>query len=175
MEKDYIIPQITEIEEVYSGPENKNGSFSVKPVSNISSGPSAYTYGHQIWAAVGVLVVLFIIWAVLGSFGFVPLGEFPLVSGSKWQAVFLTNGQGYFGHLQNYNRGYVTIQDVYYLQTSQALQPEQQTASNLNLVKLGGELHGPEDVIFIPKEQIIFWENMKADSQIVKGIESSRR
>jgi hypothetical protein len=59
---------------------------------------------------------------------------------------------------------------VYYLKSASELEQ-----SNLNLVKLGGELHGPEDTIYIRKESISFWENMKDSSRVVQSIESAKR
>ena len=47
--------------------------------------------------------------------------------------------------------------------------------SNLNLIKLGGEVHGPEDAIFIPKSSVLYFENMKKTSRVVESILESRR
>lgn len=128
-----------------------------------------------IWHILGAIVLLWIIWALLGRFGIVASYDFPKVSKSQWQAVFLTNNQVYFGHLKQYNRRYVKLSDVYYLQAAQALQQGEAPGVNATLVKLGSELHGPEDIIYIPKDKILFWENMRNDSQVVRGIESTRK
>lgn len=122
-------------------------------------------------AVIGVLLIVWLLWMLLGDLGLIAGGDFPYVSGSKYQAVFLTNGQVYFGHLQNYNRKYAILKDIYYLQTAQSFQQGQPPAPNMSLVKLGSELHGPEDVMFVPKDNILFWENMRSDSQVVKAIE----
>ncbi len=119
------------------------------------------------WVIVGLIlaaVVMKVWWA-----------NFPWVSSSKWQAVFLSNGQVYFGHIKPlWNREYVSLTNIYYLQVLQPLQQGQTGAApNINLVKLGGELHGPEDVMYIPRDKILFWENMKADARVVRAIEQS--
>jgi uncharacterized SAM-binding protein YcdF (DUF218 family) len=98
------------------------------------------------------------------------VSAFPAVPSEKWQAVFLSGGQVYFGKLTDAGIGYVTLSDVYYLKSASELEQ-----SNLNLVKLGGELHGPEDTIYIRKESISFWENMKDSSRVVQSIESAKR
>lgn len=116
---------------------------------------------------------LFALWLALSVFGFASLGSFPSVDDSKWQAVFLTNNQVYFGKLVNYDSGYVTLTDVYYLRTASDL--DQSGGSSLNLIKLGGELHGPEDVMYIPKATVLFWENMKPTSQVVETILNSQQ
>ena len=120
--------------------------------------------------------LLVLVWATLAAFSYLPSGNFPAPESAKWQAVFLTNNQVYFGHLEDYDRGYVRLRRVYYLRVAENLQqggPD--TNSNLNLVKLGGELHGPEDAMFIPKDKIQFWENLKPSSPVVQSIESSIR
>ena len=129
----------------------------------------------NIWRGAGILLFVALLWKGLGAFGAVPIGDFPIVSPARWQAVFLSNGQVYFGHLQNYNRGYTRLQDIYYLQAQQPLQSGEPVPPALNLVKFGRELHGPEDAMMIPKNQILFWENMKDDSQVVKAILSTRK
>ena len=117
------------------------------------------------------LVALWIGVAVLGFGG--QSAAFPNVSSAKWQAVFLSNNQVYFGKLQSISSTYVTLTDVYYLRTATDL--DSQTASNLNLIKLGGEVHGPEDAIYIPKSSVLFWENMKPDSRVVQTIMSTKQ
>ena len=92
------------------------------------------------------------------------------LSPDKWQAVFLNNGQVYFGHLNRVGEDYLELRNVYYLRIAQALQPPSSTAPAFDLVKLGGELHGPEDQIYFLKPSILFWESMKSDSQVVRAI-----
>ena len=115
-------------------------------------------------AAVGVLVIVLI----ANSPG---LRGFPKIDGDKWQAVFIVNNQVYFGHLFPVSRDYVGMRNIFYLQ---AVQPLQQGAEvpppTFSLVKLGSELHGPEDMMYLPKSAIIFWENLRDDSQVVNVI-----
>lgn len=100
------------------------------------------------------------------------LGSFPSVPTDRWQAVFLENGQVYFGKLTDHTSEYVVLSDVFYLRYASEL--AEAGEKNLNLVKLGGELHGPEDTLFLRKGAILFWENLKPDSRIVKTILSAR-
>ena len=134
-----------------------------------------YFLEHGIKAAVvcGVacVVAMTAVWLLFGVFNLNLTGEFPSVDDKKWQAVFLENGQVYFGKLAEYDQNYVTLSDVYYLKTAADLEKD---SANLNLIKLGGELHGPEDEIFITKDSVLFWENMKNTSRVVQSIEQSR-
>ena len=142
---------------------------------------SRWFSGWTVAQLLGVITIVVIVGAFgkLGvGYGLLPSPDFPTTSGGAWQAVFLTNNQVYFGHLVNYDRTYALLRNVFYIQvsSSQNLQPETPGAApQLNLIKLGGELHGPEDAMFIPKDKILFWENMKADSQVVKAIQATAK
>ncbi len=118
------------------------------------------------------LVALWIGFAALGFGGH--SGAFPSVSEAKWQAVFLTNNQVYFGKVKDYDANYLALSNVYYLRTATDLDQNQASAS-LNLIKLGGEVHGPEDTIYIPKSSVLFWENMKDSSRVVQTIMSTKQ
>lgn len=98
------------------------------------------------------------------------------IDGGKYQAVFFTNGQVYFGKLQN-NGDYMRLTNVYYLQAKAAAadskNPQEtaaSTGSDVQLIKLGGEIHGPEDEMIISKDQVLFFENLKADGTVSKTI-----
>lgn len=121
----------------------------------------------------GKIIISIIMLAVLFGAGIRILGK-----EKPWTSVFLANGQVYFGKLSALPlKSTVMLKDIYYLQVRQALQPAenpQEPAQQISLVKLGSELHGPEDEMFIPKNQILFWEKMKEDSQVVQAIERYR-
>lgn len=99
------------------------------------------------------------------------------VMNDRFQAVFLTNGQVYFGKLSNPEGNYVKLENIYYLQVQQSVQPstanpEEQSASDsqVSLTKLGKELHGPTDQMYISRSEVLFWENLEKDSTVVKAI-----
>jgi len=50
--------------------------------------------------------------------------------------------------------------------------PEAIQGSGFTLVKLGQELHGPEDIMHVNRSQILFYEYLRDDSQLVKTIEN---
>lgn len=91
-----------------------------------------------------------------------------------YQAVFLTNGQVYFGKISSMTATDVTLEDIYYLQVQQQnIQPpaeQQGQQPQLSLVKLGNELHGPQDKMIINRDHVLFWENLKDDGRVVKAI-----
>lgn len=138
------------------------------------------------WYVVLVLAAVLLIIAVLWRFNLLP---FNLTAATKYQAVFLSNGQVYFGQLKGEKGDYAMLANIYYLQ--QVNQPVQQTAPafaskdskskpiepltqiaspDIRLVKLGSELHGPEDIMYVSKSQILFYEDLKDDSRVVQAI-----
>lgn len=99
----------------------------------------------------------------------------------KYQAVFFTNGQVYFGKLSPLNGGYMRLTDIYYLQTqskdgSEANPQETSTdQSNVQLIKLGEEIHGPEDEMILSTDQLLFYENLKDGGKVAQSIESYKK
>ena len=99
--------------------------------------------------------------------------ESSLVDKTKYQAVFLNGGQVYFGNVSDLNGKFMQVNNVYYLRVNQQVQPDssaQSSSNDISLVKLGCELHGPQDQMVINREQVIFWENLKDDGQVAKAI-----
>ena len=103
--------------------------------------------------------------------------DLPDTLEGRYQAVFLSDGQVYFGTLHNYNARFVELKNVYYLKYGKELQQggEGVTSANLNLVKLGGEVHGPEDTMYISKDTILFIENLKELSSVVQAMKKNTR
>jgi len=148
--------------------------ISIKNMNKINSeeevvkGKKSYAWLWLIVIAI-VIVVVVVMWSGGSSIGF--------SGGGTYQAVFLTNDQVYFGKLSNATSQSPVLRDVYYLQITQGLQPIEEGSSprtNLNLVKLGGELHGPTDEMIINRDHILFYEDLKADSQVVTAINQSK-
>ena len=127
------------------------------------------------WIAMRAAAVVVALAAVL--LGAIIFLKHPAVK-SGYQAVFLSNGQVYFGHLKNIETKNPTLTDIYYIQSSQQ-NPQsgnnQTQQPQLSLVKLGNELHGPEDVMAIKSDQILFWENLKDDGKVVQAIHDAQK
>lgn len=126
------------------------------------------------------LIVCFAVMAIAIAFSFYynGKGESRYVNTNDYQAVFLNNGQVYFGRIKNLSDRFVDLQNIFYLSNQQS-QPSQASTSknsktttpnNFSLVKLGCELHGPNDEMVINKGQITFWENLRANGQVGQAI-----
>jgi len=90
------------------------------------------------------------------------------INQKEHQAVFLTNGQVYFGDLSAPGGDFYYLRHVYYL-ASQAV-PKSRRPRPQRLLKLGAEIQGPEDLLVINKVQIDFVENLKPGGQVSRAI-----
>ncbi|MEK7116535.1 MAG: hypothetical protein AAB837_00010 [Patescibacteria group bacterium] len=128
-----------------------------------------------------MLAVIAILGAVilLAFFGKEALGGIFKSKSENYSAVFLTNGQVYFGKMVKNNEKEITLNNVFYIQINEnAGKEEIANAINqarFNLVKLGNELHGPTDELFINKSQVVFYEKLRDDSKVVESIKNYKQ
>lgn len=116
--------------------------------------------------------VIIVIVVLAGATGYLWLTAKDIQS-SEYQAVFLTNGQVYFGKLAPKQGEYLVLTDIYYLQANKAIQPGAEVEKqDMALVKLGSELHGPTDRMKINKDQVLFIEDLGETSKVMEAIKS---
>lgn len=114
-------------------------------------------------------------WSTMNSAGA------PGIDSSKYQAVFLVNGDIYFGKLEAAGPRYMKLTNIYYIQsptTGSTDGEEQQSATdqnNVKLIKLGEEIYGPEDAMMISRDQIMLYENLKSDGKVSQAIEKAKQ
>lgn len=101
-----------------------------------------------------------------------------LIDGSKYQALFFTNGQVYFGKLTTLPGDYYKLTDIFYIQAADSSKNPQETGESNDaspqLVKLGEEIHGPDDAMIINRDQVLFFENLKKDGKVTDAITKYR-
>ncbi len=96
-----------------------------------------------------------------------------------YQVVLLSNDQAFFGKLNNAYGHAPYLTDVYYLK------PNTQGATDANgrllnsqetynVIKRGSEIHSPTDTIYLNAKNILYWENVGADSLVMKGIKAEK-
>ena len=155
-----------------------------RPVGAPATSPVATVTGNGGGSSLAKILTVVLILAALTFVGVYlaravgSLSSDTAVKGKQFQAVFLTNGQVYFGKVSKVDSSYVKLTNIYYLQVtsaaagSQTVQPKASDTANqqVSLAKLGGELHGPEDTMFISRQQVLFWENLKGDGKVAKAI-----
>lgn len=150
-----------------------------QPVNNFNNGAGGQggpagkllSWGPLVLLLAGAALIAII--ALLLSLG--GPGQAKAIDDNRYQAVFLNNGQVYFGKISNLNDKFIDLRNIYYLQTSGGGEAEAQASSNVSLVKLGCELHAPFDQMVINYDQVIFWENLQDSSQVVKAINDYKK
>ncbi|MBN9397600.1 hypothetical protein J0I05_00070 [Candidatus Saccharibacteria bacterium] len=124
------------------------------------------------WKLISAIVAVAII-AIVGVFVWLGAQKPTGIDTSKYQVVFLTNGQFYFGKLQVLNDNYLQLTNVYYMQTeagksntSNATSQQPAADTNYKLIKLGSEIHSPEGTMVLANSQVLYYENLQADGKV---------
>jgi hypothetical protein len=114
-----------------------------------------------VWIVAGLCVTLAAGWHMLSQIH----SSNPQFA-TPYQAVLLTNGSVYFGHLDGYGGQNPVLSDVYYVvgQTN----PDTKQVNNV-LVKRGKELHEP-DRMYLSPQSIVFVEPVGVNSKVAKLI-----
>ncbi len=140
--------------------------------------PEVKTSSKKIWWKYAV-VLLVVLGLVIFGFMFVQekmrassqanalSGLLDNQNSDQYSAVFLLNGQVYFGQMVSNNEKEIILKDVYYLQASTVSEGE---AKKYDLIKLGTEVHGPTSEIFITRSNVLFYERLRSDSEVLKSI-----
>lgn len=89
--------------------------------------------------------------------------------GARYQAVFLVNGQAYFGEYRDRLGPYAKIENVFYIQQS----PQQDESVQTRILRRGSELHAPHPVLLVPKSSVQFVEDLRPDSSIAQFIDQA--
>lgn len=135
---------------------------------------SQYKHLASKWALPGISAIAVIAIVIAVIFGIsLSKGGASGINKKEYQAVFLQNGQDYFGKLTVLNSGYFKLTDVYYLQSSTSSTSSSSSSSSSNdstLIKLGSEIHAPEDEMIIAKDQVLFYENIKSSGKVAQAI-----
>ncbi|HEY3218396.1 MAG TPA: hypothetical protein VGK15_04835 [Candidatus Limnocylindria bacterium] len=111
--------------------------------------------------------LLIAIIALAAAFAFTRYWDFALPAfGARYQAVFLANGQTYFGHYLDRLGPYVKVENAFYIATQPTAEEGQTPESRL--IRRGSELHQPLPYVLIPKSAILFVEDLRSDSQVAQ-------
>lgn len=156
-----------------------NPSTAANHGNNVSHAPAGKHKAAKVLSFANITSIILLISLTLISIAVIGFlmttrqnDESRYVAEDKMQAVFLNGGQVYFGKIRELNNKYVGMNDIYYLRVNQQVQPKQGESAqqDISLVKLGCELHGPQDQMIINREQVVFWENLKDDGQVAKAV-----
>lgn len=116
-------------------------------------------------------------WTLIPLFAGVVFGgavdpqSLPFVGTERISAIFLLDGEAYFGHLEDVPwSGTLVLRDVYYVNDASKVT----TDLPVGLVKRGGELHQPVDVMYIRRDKVLAIERVTAASPIGVAIATQR-
>jgi hypothetical protein len=97
----------------------------------------------------------------------------PAIGRSGYQAVFLANGQVFFGHYYERLGPYVKIVAPYYIQQS-GDPNDPNNPPGQRVVRRGDELHAPLPEMLVPRTSVLFVEDLADSSPVVQLIVKDR-
>jgi len=134
------------------------------------------------WVVLALLAIL-AIFIVRASYRHI---VYSGIDTSRYQAVYLTNDNVYFGRVHMLINGDIFLSDVFRVQaattanssgqntdsttTNSATASSADTAANVRLIKPGKELHAPDDTMLIRRGSVLFMENLKVDGKVTQAI-----
>lgn len=121
------------------------------------------------------ILILLLVTIVGGWFFFSSTTRGTAAGSGSYSAVFLANNQIYIGKPGKATRDYTMLTDVYYPYYVQAQNSGGREQPKVYLVKLGGEIQGPERELKINTSQILYMEELRKDGPIVKKIMASKK
>lgn len=99
---------------------------------------------------------------------------------ARYQAVYLTNDNVYFGKVNVQLSGDLFLTDVFRVQAAtntkdsdtanSASTSTQSATGDIRLIKPGKELHAPDDTMLIKRNNVLFIENLQTDGTVTKAI-----
>jgi hypothetical protein len=119
------------------------------------------------------LIVGWVVAAVLGLViaASTDLSALPFSGNEKISAVFLLDGQAYFGRLHDVPwSSTVSLSEVYYFDDARRAPTDLAVA----LVRRGAEIHQPADGMQIRREKILAIERVSLDSAVGRAIAAQR-
>lgn len=126
-------------------------------------------------AAVVVLLISLIVLSLVNKDNnYATADESAYIIEKDMQAVFLNTGQVYFGDISSMNDRYLVLNNIYYLQAENN-DATANNANNVSLIKLGCELHKPNDQMIFNRDQVTFWENLGDNGQVAKAVEQYKQ
>lgn len=122
------------------------------------------------WPLAGVAFVI-----IAAAVTVVILRSQPLqqIDPDKYQVIYLTNGQMYFGKLKNASGDFLVMTNPYTPQSSTSTSTDNSSSTSAGtLLKVSDQLYGPEDSIAIKSSQVAFWQNLRNNSKVTQAISS---
>lgn len=107
------------------------------------------------------------------SFAFVQWWDFglPAPLAARYQAVFLANGQTYFGRSSDRIGPYIEVKNAFYIQQTKS-ETDPDAPPEQRIIRRGTEPHQPLPRVLIPKTSVLFVEDLQPGSPVGKFMEA---
>jgi hypothetical protein len=98
-----------------------------------------------------------------------------------WKAVFLDSNQVYFGRFSYVPfLSTITLHDVHYLRPFsdtdiQTGTTTEKVEGDLSVLSILGDVHSPKDSMVISKDHILYYQEIRPDSVLFRGLSESIR
>jgi hypothetical protein len=148
-----------------------NASMEMTTESGLTHSPRKTRLSDE-FTVTNILLSALLAAVLLGSVAYYMLvARTPKLLQTEYQAVLLDNGAAYFGKTVQMTRDFITLSDVYYVQSQ--TNPGTKEVSNV-LIKRGKEWHGPDRMV-INRQHLALMEPVAPDSKVAQLIAESRR
>lgn len=128
------------------------------------------------WVVVLVLAIVLVAAVIVWWFTLRPVSQ---VDKDKYQIVYMTTGQAYFGKLVSTSGDFFVLENVYVTQAddlpADATEAQKQAIEeNTSLVKVTNQVYGPDDQMQLRASNVLFWQNLSEDSKVAQAIEDAQ-
>lgn len=95
-------------------------------------------------------------------------------SRSGYYSFFLTDGQIYIGKISRQDDREINIKDVYYAISDQGVVSLNNYIKGIDfsLVRVGREIHGPENSVVLNRKKVIFYKNLAPEGKLAEAIKN---
>lgn len=133
-----------------------------------------------------IIIILILVLIVLSTVFVGPINQWIAKTISRqedWYAIYLNNGQIYFGQIKSLDAATIQLAKVYSLQSlnvpgqsasGENLQLQSQPQTIYNVVKRGSDkVLSTDGTLFVNRSFVLFWEKLESNSEVVRGIKKS--
>jgi hypothetical protein len=134
-----------------------------KPEPTIASSAKKPKLKKKFASSFGLAIVIIIAtWCVLSV----------VSSRLAWKAVVLENGQIFFGRFSYVPfRSTVALHNAHYMKSGPSAASS--TVSDFTVLPVTGDVHGPTDTMIIRKDHIQYYQVIRSDTTLYKGLSES--
>jgi hypothetical protein len=120
-----------------------------------------------------LLVAAAVVWGGVATYLLLTSGDgfSDQIDPERYQAVFLQNGQVYFGHLEDAG-DFLRLRQAFFIEEVPPPEEEDEPQPPTRQVRpVTEEFHQPEGSIFFPKETVLRVDNLSPESEVALAID----